>query len=91
MNGCEIKKKLDNCKVYMKSFSGEKIKNMEDYAQPTIRTNQGHIVIRVGTKDLSSKKESVENSSAIADLPLKLKSETCQVSVLNLTTRNDQR
>ena len=77
MNGCEIRKKLDNWKVYMKSFSGAKIKSMEDYAQPTIRTNQDHIVIRVGTKDLSSKKESVVNSSAIANLPLKLKSETC--------------
>ena len=36
------------------------------------------------------KKESAEISSAIVDLALKLKSDTCQVSVSNLTTRNDQ-
>ena len=38
----------------------------------------------------SSKKESPEISSVIVDLALQLKSDTCQVSVSNLTTRNDQ-
>ena len=90
VNGYEITKKLDNCKVYVKSFSGAKIKCMEDYAQPAIRTNPDHIVIHVGTNDLSSKKESAEISSAIVYLALKLKSDTCQVSVSKLTTRNDQ-
>ena len=90
VNGYEITKKLDNCKVYVKSFSGAKIKCMEDYAQPTIRTNPDHIVIHVSTDDLSSKKESAEISSAIVDLAFKLKSGTCQVSGSNLTIRNDQ-
>ena len=63
---------------------------MEDYAQPTIRTNPDHIVTHVRTNDLSLKKESAEISSAIVDLALKLKSDTCQVLVSNLTTRNDQ-
>ena len=90
VNSYEITKKLDNCKVYVKIFSGEKIKCMEDYAQTTIRTNPDHIVIYLGTNDLSSKKESAGISSAIVYLTLKLKSGTCQVSVSNLTTRNDQ-
>ena len=90
MNDYEITKKLDICKVYVKSFSGAKKKCMEDYAQPTLRTNPDHIVILVGTNDLSSKKESAEISSVIVDLALKLKSDTCQVSVSNLATRNDQ-
>ena len=90
VNGFEITKKLDNCKVYVKSFSGAKIKCMKDYAQPTIGNNPGHIVIHVGTNDLSSKKESAEISSAIVELALKLKSDTCQVSVSHLTTQNDQ-
>ena len=46
--------------------------------------------IHVGTNDLSSKKESAEISSNIVDLALKLKSDTCQVSVSNLTAGNDQ-
>ena len=63
---------------------------MKDYAQPTIGNNPDHIVIHVGTNDLSSKKESAEISSAIVELALKLKSDTCQVSVSHLTTQNDQ-
>ena len=89
VNGCEITKKLDNCKVYVKSFSGGKLKYMEAYAQSTIRTNSDCKVIHVGTNDLSSKKESTEVSSAIVDLALKLKSDTFQILVSHLTTRND--
>ena len=74
----------------MKSFPEAKIKCVEDYAQPTIRTNPDHILIHPGTNDLSSKKQSPELSSAIVDLALKLKSGTCQVSFSNLTTRKDQ-
>ena len=72
----------------MKNFSGAKTKCMEDYAQPTIRTNSDHIVIHVGTNDLLLKKELAEISSEIVDLALKLKSDTRQVSVSNLKTRN---
>ena len=86
MNGYEVTKKLDNCKVHVKSFSGAKMKCMEDYTQPTIRTIPDHIVIDVGTNDLPSKKKSGEISSDIVDLALKLISDTCQGSVSNLTT-----
>ena len=90
INGYEITKKLDNCKVYVKSFSGGKIKCMEDYAQSTIRTNSDCKVIHVlSSNDLSSKKESTEVSSAIVDLALKLKSDTFQILVSHLTTLND--
>ena len=34
VNSYEITKKLDNCKVYAKIFSGEKIKCMEDQSRP---------------------------------------------------------
>lgn len=57
---------------------------------PTTWTNPDHVVIHVGTKDLASKKESVEVSSSIMDLALTLKSDTRQISVSNLTTRNAQ-
>ena len=48
---------------------------MNNYAQPAIRTNLYHVVIHVGTNDLSSNKESPETSSAIVDLSLQLKSD----------------
>ena len=85
MNNYEITKKLDNCKVHVKNFSGAKIKCMDDYAQPTIRTNPDHIVIHIGTNDLPSKKPR-DN----VDLALKLKSDTCQVSLSNLRTQSDE-
>ena len=58
--GYEIREKLDNCKVFLKSFLGAKMKCMEDYAQPTVRTNPDLIVINFGTNDLLSMKESAE-------------------------------
>ena len=63
---------------------------MEDYAQPTIRTRPDHIVIHVATNNLPSKKDSAEISSDIVGLALKLISDTCQILVSNLATRNDQ-
>lgn len=71
-------------------FLGAKIKCIEDYAQPTIRTNPEHIVIHVGTNNLLSKKESAEISRDMVKLVLKLISDTFQVSVPNLTAGNDQ-
>ena len=58
--------------------------------QTTIRTNPNHRVIYLGTNNLPSNKESTDISSEIADLALKLNSETRQVSNSNLTTRNYQ-
>ena len=63
---------------------------MEDYVQSTIRTRPDHIVIHVATNNLPSKKDSAEISSDIVGLALKLKSDTCQILVSNLATRNDQ-
>ena len=50
--------------------------------------NPNHRVIYLGTNNLPSNKESTDISSEIANLALKLNSETCQVSNSNLTTRN---
>ena len=69
-------KKLDNCKVYVKSFSGAKTKCMVDCGQRSIRTNPGNIVIHVGTNDLSPKKKLAEIYSDIVDLALTLKFDT---------------
>ena len=48
-------------------------------------------IIHAATNDLTSKKESTEISSNIVDLALKLKPDTFQVSLSNLTARNDQK
>lgn len=74
LNGYEITKKSNNSIVYLESFSGARIKCMENYVQPTVKTSPDHIVIHIDTNDLPSKKESAEISSNIMDLTLKLKS-----------------
>ena len=56
VNGWEIAKKLPNCKVYAKSFSGAKVRCMKDYLKPSLRQNPGHVVLHVGTNDLDSTK-----------------------------------
>ena len=71
----------------MRSFSGAKAKCM---CSPTIRGNPNHIVIHVSKYNIPSQKLSVAISSKIVDLALKLKSETCQISISNLATRNGQ-
>ena len=74
----------------MKSFSGAKVKCVEDYRHPSITTNPDQIIIHVGKNDLPSKKKSAEISSDIVNLVLKLKSDTFQVLVSNLTIGNDR-
>ena len=39
VQGYEISKSFENCKTYVKSFSGAKIRDMQDYVKPTLREN----------------------------------------------------
>ena len=36
INGCDISSPIENCKVYVKGFSGAKTECMTEYVQPTI-------------------------------------------------------
>ena len=64
---------------------------LPDFVQPTIRANPTHMVIHVSTNDKPSQKLSAEISIKSVDFTFKLKSDdTCQISISNLTTRNNQ-
>ena len=52
VNDWEISRKLQNCKVYVKHFSGAKTKCMKDYIKPSQRENSDHYILHVGTNDL---------------------------------------
>ena len=39
VQGYEISNSLENIKTYVKSFSGAKIRDMQDYIKPTLREN----------------------------------------------------
>ena len=56
VRGYELSRKVENCKVYVKSFSGAKVMCMEDYVKPTLREMPTHIIFHVGTNDVPTKK-----------------------------------
>ena len=41
VQGYEISNSLENIKTYVKSFSGAKVRDMQDYVKPTLRENPG--------------------------------------------------
>ena len=52
----KLSRKVENCEVYVKSFSGAKVMCMEDYVKPTLREMPTHIIFHVGTNDVPTKK-----------------------------------
>ena len=90
MQGYEISKSLGNCKTYVKSFSGAKIRDMQDYVKPTLRDNPDQIIVHVGTNDLASNKRPEQIAESIIGVATSLKSDTCDVLVSSITVRNDQ-
>ena len=49
LRGYELSRKVENGKVYVKSFSGAKVTFMEDFVKPTLREMPTHIILHVGT------------------------------------------
>ena len=45
-----------NARAYVKSFSGAKIEDMQDYCKPILRKDPQDIVLHVGTNDIPGKK-----------------------------------
>ena len=90
LNGYDISRQIENCRVYVKGFPGAKTECMKDYAQSTTRENPNHILIHVGTNDLPSRRQPDVIAEDIIQLALKLKTNSCDVSISNIVTRNDQ-
>ena len=90
INGYDISRQIENCRVYVKGFPGAKTECMKDYAQPTTRENPDHILIHVGTNDLPTRRQPDVIAKDIIQLALKLKTNSCDVSISNIVARNDQ-
>ena len=56
INGYELSNQVEKGKIYVESYSGSKIRCMEDHAKPTSRTDPDHIILHVGTNDLPTRK-----------------------------------
>ena len=57
INGYNISRQIENCRVYVKGFPGAKTECMKDYAQPTTRENPDHILIHIGTNGLPTRRQ----------------------------------
>ena len=85
INGYDISRQIENCRVYVKGFPGAKTECMKDYAQPTTRENPDHILIHVGTNDLPTRRQPDVIANDIIQLALKTNS--CDVSISNIVTK----
>ena len=52
-NDYGISKNSENCKVLIRRFSGSKVRCMKDYMKPSMRENTDHIILHIGTNDLT--------------------------------------
>ena len=63
---------------------------MKDYAKPCIREeNPDHIILHVGTNDLSSENNAERVGKSIVDLAKSLLSENRKVTISGIIPRND--
>ena len=87
IRGYELSQRLENSKVFVKSFSGAKVRCMEDYIQPTLRETPSHVILHVGTNDVTTKQDLQQIAQGIINLAVKIK-RNCDVSISIITTRN---
>ena len=88
VNGYEMPKKLENCKVYVKRFSNSNVRCMKDHMKPSMREKPDHTILYVGTNDLNSDRPPDFIAKSIADLAIDLKNNSRNVSVSNIIIRN---
>ena len=85
-----LSKLPDNCKVYVKDFPGARVRCTQDYVRPTIRENPDHIILHLGTNDLTTNSPPEKVAESVIDLASSLKSNSCSVAISNITVRNDR-
>ena len=85
-----LKAIISHCKVYVKDFPSARVRCMQDYVRPAIRENPNHIILHVGTNDLTTNIPPEKVAESIIDLASSLKSNSCSVAISNITVRNDR-
>ena len=81
LNGWEISKKLNaNVQLFVKTFSGRKTTCMNDYVKPSVESSQEHLILHVGTNDLSLHKSPEEIARSINDLAASIKKHDFSIS-----------
>ena len=73
IRGYELSQRVENWKVFVKSFSGTKVGCMEDYKQPALRETPSHVILHAGTNDVTTKQDHQQISKSIINLVVKIK------------------
>ena len=90
IKGWEISKKPHNANVYVKHFPGAKVRCMKDHLKPSLRENPDHFVLHVCTDDLDSDRSLDLIAKSKVDVGSSLKINKHDVTISNITTRNDR-
>ena len=89
VNGYDIARKLDKCKVFVKSVSGAKVRCLKDHMKPSLCENPDNFVLHIGTNDLNSD-TSPGLAKSITDVGSSLKNDSHDVSISSIVVRNDK-
>ena len=77
--------------IYVRPFTGAKVRIMKDCAKPYIRhNNPDHITLHFATNELSSKNDAEIVGKSVVDLAKSLLSENCKVFIFGLILLNEQ-
>ena len=90
IKGWETSKKLENANVYVRHFSGAKVRCMKNYLKPSLRENTDHFVLHVGTNELGSHRSPDLIAKSIVDVASSLKTDKHDATISNIITRNDR-
>ena len=82
--------KSTNQKVYVRNFTGAKVKCMKDYVKPCIRENDpDHVIMHVGTNEMNSELPPERIAKSVIDVAKNVKTDTCSVSISGIIPRSD--
>ena len=90
VSGYDIARKLNKCKVFVKCFSGAKVRFLKDHMKPSLREKPDHIVLHTGTNDLNSYRSQELIEKSITNLVSSLKNDSHDVSISSIVVRNDK-
>ena len=62
---------------------------MYNYGKPSLRENPYHLIIHIGTNDISTNQRLEQIEKSIAELALSVKTKFCDVTLSDITVRND--
>ena len=85
VRGYDLSHSLESCTVHVKHFLGARVKCLQDYVKPSLRENLRHLIIHVGTNDISTNQRPEQIAKTILGLALSVKSNSCDVTLSYIT------